>query len=107
MGKQYVGIVRRRLRLDLDTLEIGLQLILGAVQPVTLSPCVDNSCDLQPALLVDRGDPRFNSVFTRHGLYQWDRKLVLGGEAAGVIRALQLVESSPSFDRFQFAMEGD
>jgi hypothetical protein len=104
-GDRRAGIVRWK-RVDVDTQEIGIQFVPGIVRPILLRPHSSRDFDFQPALLVDQGHSRTNSVFTKQGLYRRGQQLILmGGQLTRVVKLSQLLESTPSFDRFR--VQGD
>lgn len=104
-GNWYAGIVRRRVRIDPDTLEAGIQFIRGLVKPIRIRLHGAQSEQFQPALWVDRSDSHLSSILTNRGFCRSGQELDLdadlGGPAA-LIKTEQLVESTPGFDRFRF-----
>lgn len=106
-GQWYAGIVRRLLRVDADTLEAGIQFIRGTIRPIQVKVKGEGSQgQFQPGIWVDRGDPRISSILVTHGLYQRGREFVLQSNGpAAAIRADQLVESTPGFQRFRFLLD--
>jgi hypothetical protein len=101
-GDWHAGIVRRLLRIDQETLEAGVQFIRGAIHSIALGPPAAETRSVA-ALWVDRGDQRLNSILAQRGLYRPGRELVVEADGPGrVIEAGQLLETTPSFDRFRF-----
>jgi len=103
-GNSYPGIVRRCLRIDEETLEIGIQFIRGETHPIEIRPeDAEEGAAAQPALWVNRGNDRLSSILLPRGLYRKGRRfIVTRGRPGKMIEARQLVETSPSFERFQF-----
>lgn len=107
-ASRYTGIVRRRLRVDADTVEAGVQLIRGNITPILVraNEVSDSDGRYQPALLVDSADKGMSSILVPHGLYRESREFeVKGGEPAWIIETTQLLESTPSFERFRFRLK--
>jgi len=103
-GAWFAGIVRRRTRIDAESVEAGVQFIRGKVRPIAVKPRGEyGDSRFQPAIWVEREDTRHSSVLVGSGQYQRAREFVVkDAEPGAVIRADQLVESTPSFERFRF-----
>lgn len=104
-GGAYAGIVRRCLRIDADTVDLGVQFIRGVTRPISVRArdTTGNNVGFHPGLWIDRGQSRMSSILVPHGLYRQGREFIVeGGRLSGVIKAEQLVEATPSFERFRF-----
>ncbi len=104
-GGTYAGIVRRCLRIDADTLEIGIQFIRGFTHAISVQARDDvrSNGSFHPGLWVDREQSQLSSILVPRGLYRQGREFIVEGDRpAGVIQAEQLVETTPNFERFRF-----
>jgi hypothetical protein len=107
-ASRYTGIVRRRLRVDADTLEAGVQLIHGKVRPILVRTNTDRDSngEYQPALWVDSGENGMSSILVPHGLFRERREFeIKDGKPAWIIETARLVESTPSFERFRYRLK--
>lgn len=106
-GRLRVGVVRRILRRDHITQEVGVQYLPGRVFSATVLPEVfgrKHQADLQPCLLLELGKSQPKAIITPHLIYQANRHYVLditGGETKRII-AGKLLESSGCFDCFEY-----
>jgi hypothetical protein len=101
-GRLYTGIVRRRLSIDEDTLEAGIQFIRGRVTPVDVGPADTLQGDRQPALWVEREKTQMSSLLLAPGRYSPGSRLRLAnGEQATILELGERVESTPGFERFR------
>ncbi len=58
-GNWIIGVIRRFIYRNKNTLEVGIQFIQGGFTPATIKPVVfgtTKAADFQPAILLDRGD---------------------------------------------------
>jgi hypothetical protein len=105
-GPGHAGVVRRRLQVDADTVEVGIQFVRGRVSPIAVLPRGGSSPEaFLPALWIDRSGPGMGSVVAAHGLYQRGRELLVrDGRPAPLIQVDQLLETTPCFERFRFVV---
>lgn len=101
-----VGIIRRMIQRDDDTLEIGIQFAQGKVHPISLQPQIfgsDIPVDYQSGLLVEGGKKTPATIFAPYGMFR-PRQEYLMDKQWTVIRvfANKLLESTPAFDRFSY-----
>ena len=104
-GATYAGIVRHCLRIDADTLNVGIQFIRGATHPISVQArdAAENNDGFHPGLWVDNDQSQPSSILIPRGLYRQGREFIIaGGQPASVIKAEQLLETTPSFERFRF-----
>ncbi len=97
------GIVRRCLRIDDETLELGVQFIRGRVKAIAFRPVSADSNDtgFQSGLFIHEGADALGSLLVSRGLYQEGREfLIEEGDPAPLVTAIRLIEAGPDFDRF-------
>jgi hypothetical protein len=97
------GIIRRCLRIDDDTLELGIQFIRGRVKAVAFRPMSADSKETgyQSGLFIHEGADQLGSLLVARGLYQEGREfLIEEADPAPLVTAIRLIESGPDFDRF-------
>ncbi len=97
------GIVRRCLRIDDETLELGVQFIRGRVKAIAFRPVSADSSDtgFQSGLFIHEGADALGSLLVSRGLYQEGREfLIEEGDPAPLVTAIRLIEAGPDFDRF-------
>lgn len=102
--KFTTGIVRRCLRIDDNTLELGIQYLRGQVHPVSCRPVVpdrrDNSGHMD-GLYISEGENQLGSLVVARGLYQEGREfLIEEANPAPLVTAVRLIESGTDFDHF-------
>ncbi len=97
------GIVRRCLRIDDETLELGVQFIRGRVKAIAFRPVSadSNETGFQSGLFIHEGADALGSLLVARGLYQEGREfLIEEGDPAPLVTAIRLIEAGPDFDRF-------
>ncbi len=102
-GAYHVGIVRRRLRIDNNTLEAGIHFIQGRILPIGLRQGGGEG-GFQPGLWVDRGKQGMSSLLVPPGHFKSRQELeVQLGVPARWLTVQGQVEETPSFERFRFS----
>ncbi len=102
-----VGVVRRLVRKDQTTKEVGVQYLPGRLIPATALPEVfgrKHQADLQPCLLLELGEPHPKAIITSHLIYQANRHYVIDipkGDTKRII-AGKLLEATDCFDCFEY-----
>jgi hypothetical protein len=101
-----VGIIRRMIQRDDDTLEVGLQFAQGKIHPIALRPQLfgmDTHADYQSGLLVEGGKKTPPTIFSPYGMFRPRQEYVVDKQwTVGRVFADKLLESTPAFDRFSF-----
>jgi len=106
-GKLQVGVVRRIVKQNHITTEVGVQHLPGTVLTATTLPEIfghKHHADQQPCLLLELGGDHPKAIITPHLIYQANRHYVLdvtGGDTKRVI-AGRLLESTGCFDCFEY-----
>jgi hypothetical protein len=103
------GIVRRCLRIDDDTMELGVQFIRGRVKAIAFRPVSADSQETgyQSGLFIHEGADQLGSLLVARGLYQEGREfLIEEADPAPLVTAIRLIESGPDFDRFHVHNSG-
>jgi hypothetical protein len=100
-----VGIVRRMIQRDPETMEVGVQFIAGQVTPVALRHQVFGSevpAEFQSGLLVE-GSKTPSTILAPYGMFRPRQEYVVDlGKQVLRVFANKLLESTPAFDRFTF-----
>ena len=100
------GIVRRMIKRDANTLEIGIQFLPGKIAPISIRPHfydTEITADFQHGILIDRGAKASQALITPHGMYKQQRELVL--DHSGCIQRIisdEIIEATPVFDCFDY-----
>ncbi len=106
-GQLRVGVVRRIVRRDHTTKEVGVQHLPGRLFPATALPEIfgrKHHADLQPCLLLELGGDHPKAIITPHLIYQASRHYIIdvtGGNTKRII-AGKLLESTCCFDCFEY-----
>lgn len=100
-----VGIVRHLRQVEPERQVVGVQFVRGVVKPIAVR--IRGNANTFPALWIYRPDRlSASSILVSPGISRPGREfLVPQGEPAAVIAVDQLVESTPSFDRFRFQVK--
>lgn len=106
-GKWSVGVIRRIIHKDQETLEIGIQFVQGRINSATIRPVVFGTlhrADFQPALMLDRGKDHPGTLFTPHLIYHFNREYVVDAGKGKTMRiyADKLLETTCCYDRFEY-----
>lgn len=100
-----VGIVRRMIQRDPETMEVGVQFITGTITPVALRPQVFGSeipAEFQSGLLVESSKTP-STILAPYGMFRPRQEYVVDlGKQVLRVFANKLLESTPAFDRFTF-----
>ncbi|MDD5241375.1 MAG: hypothetical protein PHG47_06595 [Sulfuricella sp.] len=106
-GKWYIGAVRWVKSDKARHLEIGAQLLAPKALPARIKPSISGPAeDFQPALLLPEVPllRQPETLIAPHGIFDAQRELQLkfSDDTTQIIRAVKLMEQTPSFDRFEF-----
>lgn len=100
-----IGIIRRCMKFDAKTLELGVQFVRGLVLPVTLQMLKEQEGTAYRALLVKRGKAEFDSILIAQGGYQAGSSYQVNGlpqqKSLAIIADKQL-ETGSGFERFSY-----
>ncbi len=108
-GRWVVGVVRRLILRDEETMEIGIQFVQGHIRQATVRPEVfgmEEKADFQPALLLERGADNPGVLLTPRMIYHKGREYVVEPDNGTTLRvnANKLLESTCCFDRFEYSI---
>ena len=100
-----VGIVRRMIQRDPETMEVGIQFITGKLSPVAIRPQVFGSevaAEFQSGLLVESSKTP-STILAPFGMFRPRQEYVIDlGKQVICVFGNKLLESTPAFDRFTF-----
>jgi len=101
-----VGIIRRMIERDANTLEIGVQFLPGKIAPVSIRPYFydkEITADFQHGILIDRGSKLPKALLTPHGMYKEQREFVFENDGFVLqIISDDIIETTPIFDCFDY-----
>ena len=108
-GKQSVGVIRRLIRHDTENLEAGIQFIQGTVSPAKIKAVILDAqahTELQPALLLNRGENFPPAVFTPQMLYQPNREYAIETSQGDTQKIFSetLLETTRCYERFVYRL---
>jgi hypothetical protein len=107
--KPRIGVVRRLIRHDAETLEAGIQFIQGLLSPAQIKPVIfgrQERADFQPALLLNRGAKYPPALFTPQMIYQPNREYIIETAQGETLKffAEKLLESTRCYERFEYRL---
>ncbi len=107
-GKSHkIGIIKRLLRREDDSIEAGIRLLTGRCVPVLIEVSSEMDDPIrQPALLLERSS-RPPQLFTPHLIYRPQRHfyLIQCDNSPILAHAGRLIETTCCYDRFDFTMD--
>ena len=98
-----IGIVRRCLRPETGTLELGVQYVPGEIKSATVRPITAAEMEpgFQPALMIHHPGNDTYSMLVSRGLFAESRQYIIAeGEPSDKVQAKNLIDSTPGFDWF-------